>query len=162
MLELPSNSTSHLTHFSNSEGKETDKQADFLSWHNTSVGKPGQTPVSPELQCYVPSTHLSVQMPCLPLEDHPHPYTLKPFIRSISSGPISTYERVKFRLILSLFSCVWLFVTPWTIAHQGPLSIGFSRQEYWSGLPFPLLGDLPDPRIKPESPTAHYLPLLTL
>ena len=36
-----------------------------------------------------------------------------------------------------MFSCVWLFETPWTVAHQAPLSMGFSRQEYWSGLPFP-------------------------
>ena len=42
-------------------------------------------------------------------------------------------------------SCVWLFVTPWTVAHQAPLYMEFSRQEYWSGLPFPSLGDLPDP-----------------
>ena len=40
------------------------------------------------------------------------------------------------------------FVTPWTVAHQVPLSIGFSRQEHWSGLPFPSPGDLPDPGIK--------------
>ena len=44
------------------------------------------------------------------------------------------------------------FATPWTIAHQAPLLMGFSRQEYWSGLPFPSPGDLPDPRIKPTSP----------
>ena len=44
-----------------------------------------------------------------------------------------------------------LFVTPWTVAYQAPLSMGFSRQEYWSGLPFPS-GDLPDPGIKPGSP----------
>ena len=46
-----------------------------------------------------------------------------------------------------------LFVTPWTVAHQAPLSMGFSRQEYWSGLPFPSPGDLPDPGIEPRSPT---------
>ena len=40
-------------------------------------------------------------------------------------------------LLLSHFSCVWLFATPWTVAHQAPASMGFSRQEYWSGLPFP-------------------------
>ena len=40
------------------------------------------------------------------------------------------------------------FVTPWTVAHQAPLSMGFPRQEYWSGLPFPSPGDLPDPGIK--------------
>ena len=42
--------------------------------------------------------------------------------------------------------------TPWTVVHQAPLSIRFSRQEYWSGLPFPSPGDLPDPGIEPESP----------
>ena len=43
-------------------------------------------------------------------------------------------------------------VSPWTVAHQAPLSIGFSRQEYWSGLPFPSPEDLPDPGIEPGSP----------
>ena len=43
------------------------------------------------------------------------------------------------------------FVTPYTIAPQAPLSVGFSRQEYWSGLPFPSPGDLPDPGIEPVS-----------
>ena len=51
-----------------------------------------------------------------------------------------------------LFICVWLFVTPWTSACQAPLSVEFSRQEYWRGLPFPSPGDLPDPGIKPTSP----------
>ena len=41
---------------------------------------------------------------------------------------------------------------PWAITHQAPLSMGFPRQEYWSGLPFPSPGDLPDPGIKPSSP----------
>ena len=45
------------------------------------------------------------------------------------------------------------FVTPWTIDSQAPLSMGFSRQEYWSGLPCPPPWDLPDPRIEPTSPT---------
>ena len=44
--------------------------------------------------------------------------------------------------VLGHFTCVRLFVTPWTVAHQAPLSMGFSRQEYWSGLPFPTPGDL--------------------
>ena len=48
-------------------------------------------------------------------------------------------------------SCPTL-ATPWTVACQGPLSVGFSRQEYWSGLPFPPPGDLPDPEIEPRSP----------
>ena len=50
-------------------------------------------------------------------------------------------------------SHVRLFVTPWTVAYQAPPSMGFSRQEYWSGLPFPSPGDLPDPGIEPRSPT---------
>ena len=43
--------------------------------------------------------------------------------------------------------------TPWTVAYQAPPSVGFSRQEYWSGLPFPSPGDLPNPRIEPGSST---------
>ena len=46
-----------------------------------------------------------------------------------------------------------LFVTPWTIAYQAPPSMGFSRQEYWSELPFPSQGDLPNPEIEPRSPS---------
>ena len=53
--------------------------------------------------------------------------------------------------VLSCFSCVQLFSTLWAVVHQAPLSMGFSRQEYWSGLPFPSPGDLPDPGIKPTS-----------
>ena len=49
-------------------------------------------------------------------------------------------------------SRVRLFATLWTVAHQAPLSMGFPRQEYWSGLPFPAPGDLPDPGIEPRSP----------
>ena len=48
-------------------------------------------------------------------------------------------------------SCPTL-ATSWTVAHQAPLSMRFSRQEYWSGLPFPSSGDLPDPEIEPMSP----------
>ena len=56
------------------------------------------------------------------------------------------------KLVKSL-SRVWLFATPWTVAHQAPPSMGFSRQEYWSGLPFLSPGDLPNPGIEPRSPT---------
>ena len=45
-----------------------------------------------------------------------------------------------------------LFVTPWTVVCQAPLSMGFSRQDYWSGLPFPSTGDLPHTGIEPKSP----------
>ena len=54
--------------------------------------------------------------------------------------------------IVKSLSHVRLFVTPWTVAHQAPLSMGFSRQEYWRRLPFPSPGDLPDQGIEPGSP----------
>ena len=54
-------------------------------------------------------------------------------------------ERVK------SLSRVQLLATPWTVAYQAPMSMGFSRQAYWSGLPFPIPGDLPDPGMEPAS-----------
>ena len=57
--------------------------------------------------------------------------------------------------VLVSLSHVQLFVTPWTVAHQVPLSMEFPRQEYWSGLPFPSSGDLPSPGIKPRSPVSQ-------
>ena len=54
---------------------------------------------------------------------------------------------------VKLLSHVQLFGTPWTVAYQDPPSMGFSRQEYWSGLPFPSPRDLPNPGIEPGSPT---------
>ena len=53
---------------------------------------------------------------------------------------------------VKLLNRVQLFATLWTVAYQAPPSMGFSRQEYWSGLPFPFPGDLPDPGIEPRSP----------
>ena len=53
--------------------------------------------------------------------------------------------------MLSCFSRVQLFATLWTVAHQAPLSVKFSRQEYWSGLPCPPPGDLPNPGMEPKS-----------
>ena len=55
-------------------------------------------------------------------------------------------------LCCCLVAHLYLFVTLWTVAHQAPLSMGFCRQEYWSGLSFPSPGDLPDPGIEPVSP----------
>ena len=55
--------------------------------------------------------------------------------------------------------CLTLLRFPWTVAHQAPLSIGFSKQEYWSGLPFLPPGDLPNPGVKPTSPALDSLPL---
>ena len=58
------------------------------------------------------------------------------------------YMKVKVKSL----SPVQLFETPWTVTYQAQRSMGFSRQEYWSGLPFPSPGDLPNPGIKPGSP----------
>ena len=55
-------------------------------------------------------------------------------------------------MCVCVLSRVRLFATPWTVAHQAPLSMGFPRQEYWSGLRFPPPGDLPNPGIEPASP----------
>ena len=59
--------------------------------------------------------------------------------------------------MLCHFSCFSLFLTSWTAAHQTPQSMEFSRQEHWSGLPFPSPGDLPNPGIKPGSSVAPEL-----
>ena len=65
-------------------------------------------------------------------------------------GPILKY--IKTLLKVKLLSCVQLFATSWTVAYQVLPSMEFSRQEYWSGLPFPSPGDLPDLAIEPRSP----------
>ena len=62
--------------------------------------------------------------------------------------------------MLNCFSRVQLFMIPWTVACQAPLSMGLSRQEYWSGWPFPSPGDLPDPGIEPGSPVLQADSLL--
>ena len=78
------------------------------------------------------------------LEDWHHQILL--FQISCSSS-VSIHEHGRVRLL----GRVWLCPTPWTVACQSPLFMGFFRQEYWSGLPFPSLGDLPDSGIKPVS-----------
>ena len=72
--------------------------------------------------------------------------------RTLEWIAISFSNARKRKAKVKLLSPVWVFVTPWTVAYQTPQSMGFSRQEYWSGLPFPSPGDLPDPGIKPRSP----------
>ena len=59
--------------------------------------------------------------------------------------------------VVQLLSHVQLFAISWAVACQVPLSVGFLRQEYWSGLPFPILGDLPNPGIKPTFPVSPPL-----
>ena len=68
-----------------------------------------------------------------------------------AQGPVTVQGTL--HIFLSLVpGC--LFVTPWIVAHQAPQSMGFPRQEYWSGLPFPPPGDLPDPEIESASPVS--------
>ena len=59
---------------------------------------------------------------------------------------------MKVKVKVKSLSRIQLFATPWTVTHQAPPSMGFSRQEYWNGLPFPFPEDLPGPGIEPTSP----------
>ena len=70
------------------------------------------------------------------------------FHSNVKEGQSQRMSKIKVKSL----SCVQLFATPWTITYQTPLSMGFSKQEYWSGFPFLSPGDLPDPGIKPRSP----------
>ena len=77
-----------------------------------------------------------------------------PLLFNMLSRLVITFlPRIKVKGKVKSLSHVQLFGTPWTVAHQAPLFMGFSRQEYWSGLPFPYPGDLPDPGIEPMSST---------
>ena len=71
------------------------------------------------------------------------------------------FPQILCECLVSCFSHVQFFLTLWTVACQAPLSRGFSRQESWSGLPFPPPGDLPNPGIKPGSPALQVVCLLT-
>ena len=66
----------------------------------------------------------------------------------MSAAEVEMRMKVKVKSLSRVRLC-----DPWTVAHQAPPSMGFSRQEYWSGLPFPSPGDLPNPGIEPRSPT---------
>ena len=82
-------------------------------------------------------------------------FFLKYLVEFTRSGHFLFWKVINYysiSLVKSL-SRVRLFVTPWTVAYQAPQSMEFSRQEYWSGLPFPSPGDLPDPGIEPGPPT---------
>ena len=89
------------------------------------------------------------RLPRSPTGDLPDPGTepISPATLELAGGFFTTEPPE-----VKSLSCVWLFATPWTIAYQAPLSVEVSRQEYWSGLPFPSPGDLPDPGIELESP----------
>ena len=76
------------------------------------------------------------------------------------SGPWIAWERFPKDTMCLVLSRVCLFAIPWTVASQAPLSMGFHRQQYWSGLPFPSPGDLPDWGSKPASPVSPALLIL--
>ena len=114
-------------------------------------------------------TSVSLLLPCM-LDHHYHLskfhiyvliysicVSLSDLVHSVSQAPVSSTSLAQtqmhsFLLKVKSLSRVQLFATPWTVAYQAPPTLGFSRQEYWSGLPFPSPGDLPDPGIKPGSP----------
>ena len=75
----------------------------------------------------------------------------------LTVSPCQTFYQYVHAYVLIHFSPVQLFATLRTVARQAPLSMGFSRQEYWSGLPCPPAGDLPIARIEPRSPVAPAL-----
>ena len=81
--------------------------------------------------------------------------------RTLEWVAISFSNAWKWKVKVKLLSRVWLLATPWTAAYQAPPPTGFSRQGYWSGLPFPSWGDLPIPGIEPGSPALQANSLLT-
>ena len=89
--------------------------------------------------------------PFPPLAPPPRRLTGSACLRGPFGWSLIRSSRIVHACKLSHFSCVQLLATPWPVAHQAPLSMGFSRQEYWSGLPCPPLGDLPHPGIEPAS-----------
>ena len=118
--------------------------------------------------------HLKMVKPCFPGSQWLGPRT--PTAGGPSSVPHATWcgkkERKKMAEMVNLLLCMVVvgglvaqscpsLEIPWTVAHQAPLSMGFSRREYWSDLPFPSPGDLPDPGIKPRSPALQADSLLT-
>ena len=103
-------------------------------------------------------TICSSNIPCTWFHLHFHRHSLSSDLCHLLCQQLqSLSSRSSHAYVLSCFSHVWLFVTPWTVAHQTPLSMGFFRQEYWSGLPFPPPGDLPEPEIEPAPLTSPAL-----
>ena len=84
--------------------------------------------------------------------------TITTSCHSMQAGPYQGHCGIwRYCIPAQSLSCVWLSVTPWAVAHQAPLSMGFSRQEYWSGLPCPSLENLPHSGIEPTSPASPSL-----
>ena len=95
------------------------------------------------------SLQLSLFSVCLSLS---HSFSLFPFLSCIVSALLLKSSFLRSKVKVKSLSCVQLFATPWTVAYKVPPSMEFSRQEHWSGLPFPSPGHLPDPGVEPVSP----------
>ena len=86
---------------------------------------------------------------------HTHTHTYRAAMIWMFVSPQNLHAEILTSKREKSLSYVWLFVTPWTVADQAPSSMGFSRLEYWRGLPFPSPGDLPNLGIEPRCPTLH-------
>jgi len=127
-------------------------------WKPTLVFLPEKSHGQRSLAGYSPKGHKESDMSdwtCMHARAHTHTHT---HTHTYNATLLSHLKRMKiFHLqqhgwiwkafALCMLSCVQLFVTPWAVDHQAPLSMGFSRQEYWSGLPFPTAEDPPNPGI---------------
>ena len=98
-------------------------------------------------QCYSPNP----SHPLLPLFHQVCALCLH--LSLLNRVPLIPFLPLNNKVKVKSLSRIRLSATPWTVAYQAPASMGFSRQEYWSGLPFPSPGDLPDPGIEPWSPS---------
>ena len=111
--------------------------------HSPKSSHPLPLPQSPVQSSFVLRLILTMEFPEQLLNFSKHIFVL-------CQAFITVLGEVKWRREVAQ-SC-WTLATPWTVVHQTPRSMGFSRHEYWSGLPFPSSGDLPDPGIEPRSP----------
>ena len=93
---------------------------------------------------------------CMDTHTHTHICSASIIIAKHSKVFVPVYAPITDCVVVVL-SRVWLFATPWTVAHPAPLSMGFCSPEYWSGLPFPSPGHLPNPGIKPASSASPAL-----
>ena len=115
----------------------------------------GLFPPAPSLlSVSVAKSLLSCPTLCDPIDGSPPGSTIPGTLqaRTLEWVAISFSREGKWKVKVKSLSCVRLLVTPWTTAYQAPPSMGFSRQEYWSGLPFPSPGDLLHPEMDPRSP----------
>ena len=127
-------------------------QARILEWAAMSSSRGSSQPRDwTHLLCLLPW-----QAGSLPLTPHGKSY-IQVYKLVIQTDGLRIYLFMYFCFVVQSLSHVWLFVTPWTVVCQAPLTMGFSRQEYWSGVPFPSPGDLPNPGIKLCSPSLQQI-----